>query len=65
MTATATPKPQIPVSGLSQHAAEMRRRITVDLLREGEGVITTTFDLLTVAAWIESQEPFYEEVRKS
>lgn len=47
------PSPQTPISGLAKHDAEMRRRIIADLLPHSHGAITTTEELLEVAAWVE------------
>lgn len=43
------PTPLTPASGLSHHAAEMRRRIVADLLPH----FTDVDDLLEVAQWVE------------
>ena len=47
------PSPQTPISGLAKHDAEMRRRIIAELLPHSHGAITTTEELLEVAAWVE------------
>lgn len=49
MTDTPRPAPQSPPAGLSQHAAEMRRRIVADLLPH----FTDVEDILTIAQYVE------------
>lgn len=75
MTTTDTPRPgpgviphpplravpdRDPGPGLNDDGAEARRRIVRDIARECKDIVDNTFDLLTIAAWIETREPFYE-----